>query len=878
MRTRTFNTDKHPGLVVASTAAPRRTSAEVTQERLDKAAKKEAKRVALVALEASKARRLEAVTEKAIGEDAAYTTPVPTKKRKSLKRTESIADLEALFAQENAEMDDKSMGPPTVPPARQKKRVPSANEKRAPSANAASAVVSGEVPAKPTNPNSEVAPLQSKVAATGSTGHGSATAVKPTPTGDADNTVPRELKAFSRPKPDNALTFDSSGKPIGHRVRPPAQVLAARGNDTSRDDIASALRQKVQEAPEEDSVTEDSDNPVQAPVEDSVTEDESEVEVKNRGSETEDSVKPPPKKKTKTANAKGKAKQQGTDRKSANAKIAQESSDIEVTDIVSNPVKRLIKRPEASNQNDKIDSAQGGDSNDYLKPKFTGTVDDIAQWTAGIAKGRKPSSRRTASTPALSDSRSTSQTTTATRPPSSVISRSSALSNGVTLTGVKEEDYEERGPISDRDETQGEEYELKKRSPLKSGRRLTSTNKVKVEAGTSAPTPAVTKSASSRSNKSLPERFQEGVVWKASVIPSMIKWAGTQPRIFRISPEKMAPVLEVVCRLYYEDDSIVIGRDDKILLPVSQRLMDQFRGPVGSAGVAILLAYLASCPIKCESDEERVEWCARMLEIFRFTYAVTAGSDPTRWRGPFQSGLIIQCFAAYVSATKNVPWLLGMYPQSDDPNVAAPEPQPALALATVAIERALTYVADGCITLDTIEADKKPGGRLIIADVNPTTGKRATSSIAFSEPLWGVSVHEYLTSIRGLRRSDWRTIMTSAQRFARVTRARADDEDSESAPSGPKSSRARIPLNYDEDDEDEDVENTGPGGDSDESPSDVPSNRGVCDGGSDVEGRLDDMDVDMDEEEVHISLNWLIMVANQPLDLLRDIFSHSYVL
>lgn len=113
-------------------------------------------------------------------------------------------------------------------------------------------------------------------------------------------------------------------------------------------------------------------------------------------------------------------------------------------------------------------------SNEYLKPKFTGT-NDVAQWSASIPKGVKPSGKRTTSTPSLSNTLSTtSQATTATHPPGSIISRTSAFSNGVKLAGVGEDDFEERGPFSDRDETQGEEYESKKQSPLKAGQRLTS--------------------------------------------------------------------------------------------------------------------------------------------------------------------------------------------------------------------------------------------------------------------------------------------------------------------------------------------------------------------------------------------------------------------
>lgn len=114
-------------------------------------------------------------------------------------------------------------------------------------------------------------------------------------------------------------------------------------------------------------------------------------------------------------------------------------------------------------------------SNEYRKPKFSGT-NDVASWTAGIPKGTKPSIERTNTTPSLSNSRSNgSRATSATRPPSSVVSRASALSNGIQISGADTDNLMENGAISDRDETQGEEYEAKKKSPIKGGTRLTST-------------------------------------------------------------------------------------------------------------------------------------------------------------------------------------------------------------------------------------------------------------------------------------------------------------------------------------------------------------------------------------------------------------------
>lgn len=82
---------------------------------------------------------------------------------------------------------------------------------------------------------------------------------------------------------------------------------------------------------------------------------------------------------------------------------------------------------------------------------------------------------------------------------------------------------------------------------------------VKLEPGTPAPKPAARKKARI-TKKNLPEAFQEGAIWGSYVTPTIIKWAGTVPKIFKIPVNDLATVLEVVCRYYYEDNSIIIDK------------------------------------------------------------------------------------------------------------------------------------------------------------------------------------------------------------------------------------------------------------------------------------------------------------------------------
>lgn len=111
-------------------------------------------------------------------------------------------------------------------------------------------------------------------------------------------------------------------------------------------------------------------------------------------------------------------------------------------------------------------------SNQYLKPQFTGT-NEVVTWIDGISK--KPSSHATNSTPTLVNSKSaTSRATSATRPPPSVLSEAPSLLNGTNVSGKADGNLMEHGAISDRDETQGEEYESKRKSPVKGVKRLES--------------------------------------------------------------------------------------------------------------------------------------------------------------------------------------------------------------------------------------------------------------------------------------------------------------------------------------------------------------------------------------------------------------------
>lgn len=51
-----------------------------------------------------------------------------------------------------------------------------------------------------------------------------------------------------------------------------------------------------------------------------------------------------------------------------------------------------------------------------------------------------------------------------------------------------------------------------------------------------------------------------------------------------------------------------------------QRLSDSWRTPIGSAGIAVVMAFCDSEESLANSDENRVEFANYLLEKFRFMY------------------------------------------------------------------------------------------------------------------------------------------------------------------------------------------------------------------------------------------------------------------
>ncbi|KAI9448605.1 hypothetical protein BJY52DRAFT_1193317 [Lactarius psammicola] len=151
------------------------------------------------------------------------------------------------------------------------------------------------------------------------------------------------------------------------------------------------------------------------------------------------------------------------------------------------------------------------------------------------------------------------------------------------------------------------------------------------------------------------------------------------------------------------------------------------------------------------------------LEDLCFMYKEASHKDRKKWRGLFRGPLVLQTFSVHLTAIEGCPKISGLHGQ-DTPS---PPPIGALGLAAAAVERALTLVATGTVTIEMAHAAR---------------GK----STGFSEAAQGKATHGYAKSARSLVKVKFNQVISDAQEFVKHTRTQsktvkgeevADDDD-----------------------------------------------------------------------------------------------------
>ncbi|KAF8799192.1 hypothetical protein BYT27DRAFT_7318611, partial [Phlegmacium glaucopus] len=215
-----------------------------------------------------------------------------------------------------------------------------------------------------------------------------------------------------------------------------------------------------------------------------------------------------------------------------------------------------------------------------------------------------------------------------------------------------------------------------------------------------------------------------------------------------------------------------------------QRLSDSWHNVIGSTGIAVVLAFLNSQEDLRDSDEERQEFTMHYLKDLRFLYTNSDHNDRKKWRGLFCSPFILQTFAAHLAATESSMRVPGLH----GPGKPTPAAIGGLGLSAASVERALTLVATGTLTVAMVRASK--GKTLTLPrNLNLSSGKESTCQTSFSDAAWGNATCGYAISAHSLTNIKFDAIIQEAQEFMKPTRTRN------------KTTEATDVIDVDEDDE-----------------------------------------------------------------------------
>ncbi|KAG2155872.1 uncharacterized protein EDB93DRAFT_1247513 [Suillus bovinus] len=118
------------------------------------------------------------------------------------------------------------------------------------------------------------------------------------------------------------------------------------------------------------------------------------------------------------------------------------------------------------------------------------------------------------------------------------------------------------------------------------------------------------------------------------------------------------------------------GRKAGMLAPVSsgsyqlhvfltvRQVTDSYHSYIGSATIAIVIAYLKSQDSLKDSDDNRTEFAQFTLNKLQFLYKKANGNDKSKFQGLYQGAFAVQTFGAYFTAINGTHKVLGLVDKS----------------------------------------------------------------------------------------------------------------------------------------------------------------------------------------------------------------------
>ncbi|KAG1859496.1 hypothetical protein C8R48DRAFT_774836 [Suillus tomentosus] len=194
------------------------------------------------------------------------------------------------------------------------------------------------------------------------------------------------------------------------------------------------------------------------------------------------------------------------------------------------------------------------------------------------------------------------------------------------------------------------------------------------------------------------------------------------------------------------------------------------RNFIGSAAIAIIIAYLESQETLKHSDDNRVEFATYALNKLCFLYKKANGDDKSKFRRLYQGAFVVQMFGTHFTAINGARKIHGLEKPGDNLN-----PVGGLALSCAAVERALTLIATRTITIEMVLTAK---GKSIPLPktLNHSTSKVSNHQTGINDITWGSSTRSYVKLImRSFRDEKFQAVITSAKEFSKKSHRSGND-------------------------------------------------------------------------------------------------------
>ncbi|KAN0107709.1 hypothetical protein V8E52_009876 [Russula decolorans] len=347
--------------------------------------------------------------------------------------------------------------------------------------------------------------------------------------------------------------------------------------------------------------------------------------------------------------------------------------------------------------------------------------------------------------------------------PSHRSTSTSVLSNCVAITStgpdvaiakLSDSDSEdsEHG-IPDEDETQGPERDAAAASPLKGKRRITSSTLVKVE---DTPIVLYQKAPQKKKfrNEDLPCGCQDQNRWCKRFIPTFLWYTAYQMDPWNLEEDAAVDAMQQIWnQIYGKAIPYQITTHDAVHIITLQRVSDSWRNTIGSAANTGLINFFESSE-GFDMDWSRENFASDQLKNSKFLYSDTQGH---KFKGLFRGSLFLQTLAAHYTAISGAIKVESM-------DASAPERMPfaAFGISAAAVERALTLVATGTLTINMT----KSKAMALPGFVSDNSGRQT----AFNDGSWGGPTRGYLISAKNLKSKSFNEVIKRAKDLSKSAR------------------------------------------------------------------------------------------------------------